>query len=159
MEKAHMDRKPTENGEAYLAFVQAHNLHGAMEDIEKLKQAEQLYERATQLDPNFALAFARYSQLESWLGHTFDRAPARRDKARALAERALQLERDLPEAHLAMGFSQYYGDNDFDAAARGICHRATRPAERIRSLSCPRRHPAQAGKWVESNTNWRRPPI
>jgi len=55
MEKAHMERKPTENGEAYLAFVQAHNLHGAMEDIDKLKQAEQLYERAIQLDPNFAI--------------------------------------------------------------------------------------------------------
>ena len=42
-EKAQMERKPTENGEAYLAFVQAHNLSGALEDFEKLKQSEQLY--------------------------------------------------------------------------------------------------------------------
>ena len=33
-EKAQMTRKPTENGEAYLAFVQAHNLHAQMEDLE-----------------------------------------------------------------------------------------------------------------------------
>ena len=68
-EKAQMERKPTENGEAYLAFVQAHNLSGAFEDFEKLKQSEQLYQRAIELDPNFALAIARYSQLESWIVH------------------------------------------------------------------------------------------
>src|SRR5213596_4309914 len=70
-EKAQMERKPTENGEAYLAFVQAQNLQCAVEDFDKLKQSEQLYERAVQLDPNFALALARYSQLESWFVHNF----------------------------------------------------------------------------------------
>src|SRR3954447_1048985 len=50
MEKAQMTRRPTENGEAYLAFVQAHNLGRQVEDVEKLKQADQLYDRALQLD-------------------------------------------------------------------------------------------------------------
>src|SRR5207248_619004 len=45
-EKAQIEKKPTQNGEAYLAFVHAHNLQGAMEDIGKLKQSEQLYARA-----------------------------------------------------------------------------------------------------------------
>src|SRR5438876_5179884 len=36
-EKSRIERKPTENGEAYLAFVQAHDLQDAMEDLEKLK--------------------------------------------------------------------------------------------------------------------------
>ncbi len=106
-EQAMMAHRPTENGEAYLAFVQAHNLHANMEDLSKLKQSEQLYERAIQLDPNFALAFARYSQLESWIVHSFDPTPARREKARTLAERSLQLQPDLPEGHLALGFAQY----------------------------------------------------
>src|SRR5258708_32431738 len=88
-EQARMERKPTENGEAYLAFVQAHNLSCAFEDFDKLKQGEQLYERAVELDPKFALAMARYSQLESWIVHTFERTSQRRDKARTLAERAL----------------------------------------------------------------------
>src|SRR5205085_620825 len=117
-ERAQMERKPTENGEAYLAFVQAQNLGCAVEDFDKLKQSEQLYERAIQLDPNFALALARYSQLESWFVHTFDPTRERREKARALAERALQLQPDLPEAHLAVGFSYYYGDNNYDSALR-----------------------------------------
>src|SRR5207244_4086235 len=64
-EKALLQRKPTENGEAYLVFVQAHNLQNALAGFEKLKQSEQLYARAIELDPKFALALARYSQLES----------------------------------------------------------------------------------------------
>src|SRR6266550_4664497 len=110
-EKALMERKPTENGEAYLAFVQAHDLQCAVEDLGKLKQSEQLYARAIELDPKFALALACYSQLESWIFHTFDPTRGPRQKARALAEQALQLQPDLPEAHLAMGFSYYYGEN------------------------------------------------
>src|SRR5213595_2680270 len=117
-EKEQIQRKPTENGEAYLAFVQAHNLSCLVEDREKLKQSEQLYARAIELDPNFALAIARYSQLESWFLHDIDRTPERREKARTLAERALQLQPDLPEGHLALGFSYYYGDNNYEAALR-----------------------------------------
>src|SRR4030095_13374323 len=89
-EKAQMTRKPTENGEAYLAFVQAHNLSCAFEDFDKLKQGEQLFERAIELDPKFALAMARYSLLESWILHDRERTVERRQKARTLAERALQ---------------------------------------------------------------------
>ncbi|PYJ46553.1 MAG: hypothetical protein DME85_10120 [Verrucomicrobia bacterium] len=117
-EKAQMTRKPTENGEAYLAFVQAHNLSCVFEDFEKLKQGEQLFERAIELDPNFALAMARYSQLESWILHNNERTVERRQKARTLANRALQLQPELPEAHLALGFSYYYGDNNFAAALK-----------------------------------------
>src|SRR5204862_5578515 len=85
-EKAQIEKKPTQNGEAYLAFVQAHNLQNAVEDIGKLKQSEQLYARAIELDPKFALALAWYSQLESWIVHTYDPTRERREKARALAE-------------------------------------------------------------------------
>ena len=152
-EKEQIERKPTENGEAYLAFVQAHNLQNAYEDFEKLKQSEQLYERAIQLDPNFALAFARYSQLESWILHTFDRTPERREKVRTLSERALQLQPDLPEAHLALGFSHYYGDDNYDAALEEfeIAQRGL-PNESDAYLAIGAIQRRQ-GKWAESTAN------
>ena len=153
-EKAQMERKPTENGEAYLAFLQAHTLFfQSMEDLEKLKQAEQLYERAIQLDPKFALAFARWSQLESWLVHSFERTAERRQKARTLAQQALQLQPDLPEAHLAMGFSLYYGDNDFEGALKEfeIAQRGLpNEAEGYLALGSIQR---RMGKWPESNAS------
>src|SRR6266478_6338543 len=152
-EKAIIERKPTQNGEAYLAFVQAHNLQGAFEDLGKNKQSEQLYARAIELDPKFALALARYSQLESWIVHTFDPNRERRKKARALAEQALQLQPDLPEAHLAMGLSQYYGDNDFEGALKEfeIAQRGLpNEAEGYLALGAIQR---RLGKWSESTAS------
>ncbi|HEY5991051.1 MAG TPA: hypothetical protein VIU10_00590 [Candidatus Udaeobacter sp.] len=152
-EKAQMERKPTENGEAYLAFVQAQNLGCALEDFDKLKQGEQLYERAIQLDPNFALALARSSQLQSWLVHTYDPTRERREKARSLAERALQLQPDLPEAHLAVGFSYYYGDNNYDAALREfeIAQRGLpNESEAYLAIGAIQR---RQGKWAQSTAN------
>src|SRR2546423_221221 len=152
-EKEQMTRKPTENGEAYLAFVQAHNFHHELEDAPKLKQAEQLYERALQLDPNFALAAASYSRLESWIYHTYEPTVEHRDKSRALANRALQLQPDLPEGHLALGFSIYYVDRDFDRdlgemplALKGVPNEA---GAYLAVAARQRRH----GKWDESNAN------
>ena len=152
-EKSQMTRKPTENGEAYLAFVQAHNLSCEIENHEKLKQGEQLYQRAMELDPNFALALARYSQLESWLAREGDRTSERRDKARSLAERALQLQPDLPEAHLALGFTYYYGDNNYDAALREfeIAQRGLpNESEVYLAIGAIQR---RQGKWAESTAN------
>jgi len=152
-EKSQMTRKPTENGEAYLAFVQAHDLSCAMEDLTKLKQSEQLYQRAIELDPNFALALARYSQLESWMLRTHDASSDHRGKARTLAERALQLQPDLPEAHLALGFSYYYGDNNYEAALKEfeIAQRALpNESEVYLAIGAIQR---RQGKWAESTAN------
>jgi len=152
-EKSRMERKPTENGEAYLAFVQAHNLSCAFEDFDKLKQGEQLYERAIELDPNFALAIARYSQLESWIARNFDRTAQRREKARTLGERALELQSDLPEAHLARGYSYYWGDNNYDAALKEfeIAQRGLpNESEAYLAIGAIQR---RQGKWAESTAN------
>ena len=149
-----MKRRPTENGEAYQAFVQAHDLSCAFEDSAKLKQSEQLYQRAVDLDPNFALALARYSQLESWMAHDGDRSPERREKARSLAERLLNCSR-ISEAHLARGFSYYGGDIDYEAALR---------ESRLRNVGCLTSRKStlalgaiqrRQGKWAESTGNLR----
>jgi TolB-like protein/Tfp pilus assembly protein PilF len=152
-EKSQMTQKPTENGEAYLAFVQAHDLSCAWEDPTKLKQSAQLYQRAIDLDPNFALALARYSQLESWMLRTHEASLEHRQQARSLAERALQLQPDLPEAHLALGFSYYYGDNnyaaalkEFEIAQRGLPNES----EVYLAIGAIQR---RQGKWAESTAN------
>ncbi len=116
-EKAGMTRKPTENGEAYLAFVQAHDLQAAaVEDRAKANEAVQLYKRAIQLDPNFALAIANLSITHSWIFHNFDPKDEQSALAAKYAERALQLAPEMPEAHLARGFVLYYGERDYKGA-------------------------------------------
>ena len=85
--------------------------------------------------------------------HTFDPTAARREKARTLAERALQLQPDLPEAHLARGVSYYYGDNNYDAALKEfeIAQRGLpNESEIYLYLGAIQR---RQGKWAESTAN------
>ena len=103
MEKAQIERRPTENGEAYLAFMQGHEVfYRADKFRSNTEKAEQLFEEATKLDPNFAGAFAALARVHEWSYRDFDPTPARKEKARVAAETAIRLEPDLPEAHLAM---------------------------------------------------------
>ena len=115
-EKAEITHKPTENGEAYLAFVQAHNLQSALDNQAKLKQAVQLYRRAIELDPQFVLAYANLSMLHSWIFHYFEPTDAEQDLAKKYADEALDLAPTSPEAHLARGYWRYYGALDYEGA-------------------------------------------
>jgi TolB-like protein/predicted Zn-dependent protease len=116
-EKMVMERKPTQNSEAYLLYLQAHAMESQPDQsFDILKKEEQLLERATQLDPTFALAFAELSLLESFIYHGPDPTAARIEKARAAAAAALRLQSDLPEAHMALGVCYYYGDRDYERA-------------------------------------------
>jgi TolB-like protein/Flp pilus assembly protein TadD len=152
-EQEEMMRKPTENGEAYLAFVEAHNLSASLEDWSKLKQARQLYERAIELDPKFVLAIANLSILHSWIYHNFDPTEAERDLAKTYADRALGLAPNSPEAHLARGYSLYYGAQDFNAALAefAIAQRSLPNNSEVYLVigAIQRRQ----GKWKESTAN------
>ena len=152
-EKAQIERKPTENSEAYLAFLQAHDLFTRMDIRSNTEKAEQLFEKATKLDPNFAAAFAGLAWVEDWMYHDFDPTPARKEKARAAAETAIRLQPDLPEAHLALGFYHYYCERDYQAALGefAIAKRSLpNSAEVYMAIGAIER---RQGKWAESTVN------
>jgi TolB-like protein/Flp pilus assembly protein TadD len=153
-EKARLDRKPTQNPEAYLLYVQAHDYANRLDWFRDTSlKAEQLFEQATRLDPNFALGFAGLSRVESWVYHTFEPTPARREKARLNALESLRLQPDLPEGHLALGFSYYYGDRDYERAL-GEFEIAKRDlpneAQAYTAIGAIQR---RQGKWAESTAN------
>src|SRR2546421_3676984 len=153
-EKERLDRPPTQNSDAYLLFLQAHDYASRMDLFHKSSaKAVPLFEQAIKLDPTFALAFAGLSMAESWLYHSSDPVPARREKARLHADEALRLQPDLPEGHLALGFSYYYGDRDYDRALtefeiarRGLPN----DAQAYLAIGAIQR---RQGKWAESTAN------
>ena len=153
-EKARLSRRPTENPDAYLLFIQAERYAIGSEMLrdDSLKAAE-LYEQAIKLDPNFAAAFACLSMVESWLYHEFDPVPVRREKARFTADEALRLQPGLPEGHLALGFSYYYGDRNYERALAEfeIAKRdLPNEAQAYMAIGAIQR---RQGKWTESNAN------
>jgi len=153
-EKERLDRRPTQNSDAYLLFIQAHDYANRPEHFrdDSLK-AKELFEQAIKLDPKFAAAFAGLSMVESSIYHSFEPTPARREKARLNADESLRLQPDLPEGHLALGFSYYYGDRDYERA-RAEFEIAKRDlpneAEAYMAIGAIQR---RQGKWAESNTN------
>ena len=110
--------KPTNNSEAYdtylrgLAFEARSNYSG-----DALLQAIGLYERALQLDPNFALAWARLSGANALLYFTRgDTTAARRDAAKVALENAQKLQPNSPETLLFLGYYQYWVQRDYELA-------------------------------------------
>ena len=154
-EKAQIERKPTENSEAYLAFMQGHEMFYRPDKFRSnTEKAEQLFEKATKLDPNFADAFAGLAWVEDWMYHTFDPTAARKEKARVAANEAIRLQPDLPEAHLALGFYHYYCERNYQAALNefAIAKRSLpNSAEAYMAVGSIER---RQGKWAESTANF-----
>jgi TolB-like protein/Flp pilus assembly protein TadD len=153
-EKARLDNRPTQNPDAYLLFVQAHDYANRMDMFKDTSlKAIPLFEQAIKLDPAFALAFADLSTVESWIYHSSDPNPAWREKARLNADEALRLQPDLPEGHLALGFSYYYGDRDYERALAEfeIAKRdLPNEAQAYMAIGAIQR---RQGKWAESTAN------
>jgi TolB-like protein/Tfp pilus assembly protein PilF len=153
-EKAQIERKPTQNGEAYLAFLQAHDLCTRPDKLRSTdEKAEQLFEHATRLDPDFAEAFAGLAWIEDWMYHSYDPTLARKEKARAAADTAIRLQPDLPEAHLALGFYYYYCERDYQKALEefAIAKRSLPNSADVHlAIGAIER---RQGKWAESTAN------
>ncbi|HEX8076305.1 MAG TPA: tetratricopeptide repeat protein [Chthoniobacterales bacterium] len=154
-EKERLDRKPTENSDAYLLYQEAHEIFSRPDrHHDDLARVEELYERAIRLDPTFALAHARLSHVASWMFYAIEPLPARAHKAKAAAEEAIRLQPDLPEAHLAAGYVHYYVDRDYEAALNELAlARAGLPNDPgiFRAMAAIHR---RQGKWEESNANY-----
>ena len=113
-----LDDRPTENMDAYQAYLRGREqLDAPGFSREGFALGVQMFERATTLDPRFALAYARLSSMHSRMYHYgFDRTPARLRAARIAADRALALEPNLAEGHLALGHYHYWGTREYELA-------------------------------------------
>ncbi len=118
-EKARITTKPTHSSEAYLLYLQANELMRVAASREEAVQADKLYVQAIALDPQFVLARARASMLNS-LMYSIGRDPLRKERARTLAEETLLRAPELGEAHLALGLCYYRIDRDYAAALKEL---------------------------------------
>jgi tetratricopeptide (TPR) repeat protein len=109
-EQENLEDRPTENMEAYQAYLAA-----GRHEYDSI--AVQMYNRAIELDPDFALAYAAVSEVHSGLYHYgSDPSPGRIELALDNAKKALSLLPDLPEGQLAMAYYYYWGFRKYDSA-------------------------------------------
>ena len=117
-ERGRLAAAPTANAEAYRLYLQGREYMfrpGVLR--QNLETAQQLYERALRLDPDFALAHAVLSEVHGVMyWYRYDPSATRAARQREEAEIALRLAPGLPQAHTAMGLAHYWGRRDYRRA-------------------------------------------
>jgi serine/threonine protein kinase/Tfp pilus assembly protein PilF len=111
-EKVVLTKRSTLNPEAFDYYLRAwdflyrfnkNNLHFAI----------QLFQKAIELDPRYADAYAGLAHSYATFYQLFDRNESYLDKASELSLKALMYDNSLPDAYSALGFA-YYNKGSFD---------------------------------------------
>jgi tetratricopeptide (TPR) repeat protein len=110
--------KPTNNAEAYDAYLRGLAFQTrASSTADDLKKAQGFYERAVQLDPAFALAWARLSRANAQTYFNgLDSTTTRRDATEQALNTAQKLQPNSPETLLAQAYYQYWVLRHYDLA-------------------------------------------
>jgi len=119
-EKRKLRKRPTQNNEAFRLVLEAR--HAALTlSPEAVRKATALGQRAIEMDPSFAPAYAALSlafSTQAFMGYV---APSEvYPRAKWAAQKALELDDALAEAHASLGFSLWNLDWDFPGAEREV---------------------------------------
>jgi TolB-like protein len=110
-EKKTLEKKPTENVEAYSSFLRGKELF--RQDSEaSVRQALSLFAKAIELDPSFAKAHVGVADCHDWLGNIGgEPTDVYLSHVKSSLKRAIDLDPDLPEAHAALS-AMFFGMDD-----------------------------------------------
>ena len=149
--------KPTNNVAAYDAYLHGRSIEAARFDISGEQQVVADYQRAVQLDPNFALAWARLANVQSFLYfNTIDRATNSASAIKEAADRAFALQPDLAEAWLAKGRYLYTVESDFSGALKDYIEankRAPNNADTFAEMAYAER---RLGRWDDAVSHFKK---
>jgi TolB-like protein/Flp pilus assembly protein TadD len=103
-EKRAIEQVPTANVEAYEVYLRGRQFfHQHRRRSHEF--ARQMFERAIELDPGYALAHCGVADCCSFLYQYFDATPANLTRAESASRRAVELAPDLAEAHASRGLA------------------------------------------------------
>jgi len=110
--------KPTNDPEAYDTYLRGLAFEARGSSFDLMLDAAGFYKQAVQLDPNFALAWARLSRMDALIYFTgLEPTPAARgEAAKDALDNAQRLAPDSPDTLLAMGYYQFWVLGDYSSA-------------------------------------------
>jgi eukaryotic-like serine/threonine-protein kinase len=115
-EEQKLTKRYTEDPQAYQLYLKA-RYHWHKRTTEGALKSEEFLRQAIDQDPAYALAYAALADSYS-LASFFHAAPSRAmmPKAKAAAAKALEIDDELAEAHIALGYASFTYDWDWPAA-------------------------------------------
>ena len=117
-EKLSLTKRQTVNAQAYDFYLRGQDYLYRMTK-RGTEYAIQLFEKAIELDPRYAAAYAACSSAYGQMYQWFSREERFRDKAQELSFKALMYDSNLPEAYTAMGLS-YFIWSKYEEAAQSV---------------------------------------
>ncbi len=112
-----IEDRPTRNLEAYNFYLRGSDFYKRSYEERGWRIAVRYFERAIELDPDFALAYTMLarSHLQLYWFH-FDRSENRLKLSKEAIDMAFAIEPDLVDAYIAMGAYYYWGHLDYNRA-------------------------------------------
>ena len=147
---------PTDNIDAYDYYLRGRQAMRGSRGSDILVAANH-FEHATQLDPQFARAFAALG-----VAHTdavwflADLRPVRMEMARKAIDKALKLDPNLPAAHNALGNYYYHGKLDYPAALAEFAIAQQLSPNDAEASAFKSRVERRQGKWEDAIADARR---
>jgi TolB-like protein/Flp pilus assembly protein TadD len=131
-----LGKNPTASFKAYDDFLRGSQQAERVGDPQSLGSAIALFQEAIRLDPGFALAHAGLSDA-LWWSYRIDKSPETLTEARHEAERALDLDPDLPAAQVALARIHRSTGRNADAIAglQRVLANHPKPDEAYRELA------------------------
>jgi TolB-like protein/Tfp pilus assembly protein PilF len=117
-ERKMLEAKLTNNPEAYDYYLRGQEYYNrGPENKNNLSTSIEMFEKAVKLDARFVQAYAGLARFHArmywWY---FDHSEERAAKSKEAADKALELDPNEPEAHLALGTYYYHCKIDYDRA-------------------------------------------
>jgi len=117
-EKLSLTKRQTDNVQAYDLYLRGQDYLYRLTK-RSVEYAIQLFEKAIELDPRYAAAYAACSGAYGQMYQYFSRRDDFREKAQEFSFKALMYDSNLPEAYAAMGLSYFIWGKLDEAAASG----------------------------------------
>ncbi len=149
--------KPTRNAAAYDAYLRALSITRGHYTYNAYQEAAAQYATAVQLDPKFALAWARLGSVRSYL--YFNGVDAKTNSPEAVklaADTAIALQPDLAAAWIAQGAYRYRVLRDFPGALRAYDEgrkRAPNDAGVYQHMAFVER---RLGRWTQAEEHYKK---
>jgi serine/threonine-protein kinase len=102
----------TNSVEAHNAYLQGH-FHFQRRNVEDYRKAVTYFDRAIELDPNYAVVYAERSEAWTIIGDITGERSTAYPKARSDAEKAVAIAPALAEAHAALGWVRAFTEWKF----------------------------------------------
>ncbi|HVF40399.1 MAG TPA: protein kinase [Gemmatimonadaceae bacterium] len=156
-ERRRLATQPTDDLEAYRNYLQGNTAYERSWSRGDVESALAFYQKAVELDQNFALAWAKLGRTHAWMNQLrYDLSDERLRQAKTAADKAVTLDPTLAEAHLALGLYWYWGLGDYDRALVELTRAdALEPSNAQVSLQLGNVRRRQ-GRWNEAITSYRK---